>query len=379
MNKKLYIAIAGISMTIGAGLTSCSDSKNDNGGGGSGTDPKDGVAITLQADLMLKSSPTLEFKDADEMNVYAKATRDITGKDLVSGVKAIKKGDKWELTPEVRITEGQNAYIFAAAPYDPSYTNPQEIPVDMAKQVDLLYSGAVVAASYTSHNPKVTMKHALSLVTLNISSEGYTGNGQLSSVAINGDGVFTKGKMDVSTGKITGTSKDPVTVNVSATVQKGGWKTGHPNVWVIPFNTKTSEANLTVTIDGKTYVLAFPEVEMTTGFQYIFHLALTNYGLEFIPGATQSIRLNMVDEGVASPEGHGIVTMTMTSSAFTAPYFTGDDVFGNISWDGGSKSYSPGANVTVPANSKVVVETWNSTGFEIRSLEGVESIDLSQY
>lgn len=378
MNKKLYIALAGISVAAGLTLSSCSDDKNDNGGGKPNDDPNS-VALTLQADLLLKASPTLEFKDADEMNVYAKATRDITGQDLVSGVKAIKKGDKWELTPEVRISKGQNAYIFAVAPYNTAYTNPREIPVDMANQVDLLYSGAVVAASYTSNCPKVTMKHALALVTLNISSEGYSGAGELTSVAINGDGVFTKGKMDVSTGKITGTSKDPVTINTSATIQKGGWKTGHPNVWAIPFNTKTSEANLTVTIDGKTYVLAFPEVEMTTGFQYIFHLALTNYGLEFIPGSTQSIRLNMVDEGVASPEGHGLVEITTSSAAFTAPYFTGDNVFGNISWNGGSKSYSPGATLTVPANSKVTVETWNSTGFEIRSLDGIETIDMTNY
>ena len=61
----------------------------------------------------------------------------------------------------------------------------------------------------------------------------------------------------------------------------------------MPFSTKGGEAYLTATIDGKPYKAIFPEVEMKSGFQYIFRMVLTDYGLEFIPNQTQTISLSV--------------------------------------------------------------------------------------
>ena len=61
---------------------------------------------------------------------------------------------------------------------------------------------------------------------------------------------------------------------------------------------------------------------------------------------------------------------------------TGDNVFGNVIWgDGITESYSTEAEHSYSADGKktVVIETWNSTGFELKNMVNVEEIDLSQY
>lgn len=55
-------------------------------------------------------------------------------------------------------------------------------------------------------------------------------------------------------------------------------------------------------IDGKSYVIDFPEVEMRTGFQYVLHLVLTNTGLVFIPSMTEIVSLNVADDAMEAME-----------------------------------------------------------------------------
>ena len=91
----------------------------------------------------------------------------------------------------------------------------------------------------------------------------------------------------------------------------------------------------------------------------MFHLVPTNTGLVFIPSMTEIVSLNVADDAMEAMEGYGILKFGFTGSTFTFPYFTGDNVFGTI----------------LPASG----ETWNSTGFELNNLEGIESIDISGY
>ena len=81
-------------------------------------------------------------------------------------------------------------------------------------------------------------------------------------------------------------------MSVSKTVDNKGWTDDLPQMWVIPFSTKGKPATLTAVIDGKTYVVGFPEVEMRTGFQYKFRLVLTDTGLVFVPAMTEEVSLN---------------------------------------------------------------------------------------
>lgn len=121
---------------------------------------------------------------------------------------------------------------------------------------------------------------------------------------------------------------------------------------------------------------------MRTGFQYVFHLVLTNTGLVFIPSMTEIVSLNVADDAMEAMEGYGILKFGFTGSTFTFPYFTGDNVFGTIlPASGAGASYAIGGSLDLatPDTKDIVVETWNSTGFELNNLEGIESIDISGY
>lgn len=344
--------------------------------------PSEGdVTVTITTEVLTKANVTTTLGAGDEMNVWAKTYGRLDAPDMVDGVKAVCNGSTWTMTPEVKLSEGKNAFIYAVAPYDASYTDPSAIPVDIADQIDLLYSGSYVPVSYTTHNAKLTMKHALSLASFNISAQGYSGNGSLTSMSISGDKVYTKGTMSVDNGKIAGTAKDACTLTLDKKITSAGWTSELPQLWQIPFSTKVDKAVLTVVIDGKTYETAFPEVEMKSGFQYVFRLVLTDYGLEFIPGAVETISLNIEEDNMTALDGYGVLSIGFSGTEMTIPTFAGDDVFGTISWgDGTADSYAPGTtHLFAGTGSTVVVESWNSTGFEFKELSGIETLDLTNY
>lgn len=345
--------------------------------------PSDGdVIVTITTEILTKANVTTAFTNGDAMNVFPKTYGKIDAPNRVDYVKATLSGATWSMYPEVKISKGENAFIYAVAPYNAAYTDATAIPVDIFQQIDLLYSGSYVPVSYTTHNAKLTMKHALSLVSFNISSQGYSGVGNLTNMKITGDNVYTKGNMSVDNGKIIGTAKDAFTLNVSKSINEAGWNEDLPRMWQIPFSTKINKVNLSLTIDGKVYDVAFPEVEMKSGFQYIFRMVLTDYGIEFIPGAVETISLNQEEDVMSALNGYGVLVIKHSGNGIIAPVFTGDDVFGTITWgDGMSSSYSPNAvhNYSVSGEKDVVIESWNSTGFDFEKLTGIDTIDLTSY
>lgn len=337
------------------------------------------VVITTQVET--KATVVTALGDGDEMNVYAKTYGDIEAPDLVEGVRAVNNGGTWTLEPAVRIAEGGRAFIYAVSPYSAENADPKAVALDVSRQEDVLYSGSFVPVTYTTHTATLNMKHALMLLTFNVLKQGYTGAGQLQSLSVSGEQVYTSGTMDVSSGKIAGTGQDAFVCPFEQTLTAGGWSEDLPRLWAIPFSTQGQEARLTAVIDGKSYKACFPELEMKGGFQYIFRLVMTAHGLQFIPGQVQTVSLNQADDQPEVLEGHGVLTLTHTCTDFTLPLLTGDNVFGTVSWgDGESGSYEVGGQHSFASGSKeTVIESWNSTGFELDALTGIEVIDLSAY
>lgn len=377
MKKIYYVMLAAIAATT----FSCKD-KTDEPTPGPGTnDNPDAVEVTIATTEIETKAAVTEFKASDEMNIFAKTYARIDAPNIIDNVKATYDGSKWTMSPAVKIDQQQkNAFLFAVSPYDASYTDAQKIPVDIAKQVDLMYSGSYVPASLTSPAVKLTMKHALSLLSFNIIPVNFSGAGSLKSIKLEGDIFYTTGTMDVSNGKITKGSTGAVTVNTNANVADGGWKNNIPGVWAIPFNTKAGTVNITFNIDGKEYNLTVPEVEMKQGFQYIFRLVLTNNGLEFDPSKTETISLNVTTDTAQSFEGYGLISLQTGGSALTLPSLFGDNVFGTINTSTKSMPYEPSISLnSVSAGQTIIIESWNSTGVNFDSLEGIDTIDLSQY
>lgn len=342
----------------------------------------DKVEVSITTEIQTKATVTTTFEKDDAMNLYAKAYGRIDAPDMVENITATYTGSSWEIVPAIRLSKEEKSFIYAVSPYVEGVNDLSSIPVDISKQQDILYSGNFVPVTYTTHVAKLTLKHALSLVTFNISSQGYAGNGKLKGISISGEEVYTSGTLNVQTGQVKGTGKENVGLVIDKEITSGGWTSDLPRLWWIPFNTKTKTAVLQVRIDDKEYQVKFPEVEMKGGFQYIFRLVLTDYGIEFIPDQTETISLNQDTDEMGQLEGYGVLRLTHSGQNLLLPTLTGDNIFGNVSWgDGVNESYSVGLShpYTSGTSRQIVIESWNSNGFELKNIEGIDVIDISSY
>ncbi len=374
---KYALLAAGMAM-----LASCGESKDD--GPKENVDPNS-VAITLTTEVFTQANVTTEHKDGDAITVFTKQYNSPEAVDLVAPAKGVMQGANWTMTPEIRLSKGQVGFIYIVSPYDASYTTPKAIPVDLSKQVDLLYSGASVPVSYNSNKAKVTLKHALTLASFNIASDGYTGAGKLTGITVGGTRVYSAGTLDASTGKVTGTDRNTVNASFNANISAEGFKENLPGMWMIPFSTQNaSEADattITFTIDGRSYALELPGADLNTGLQTIYHLVLSNHGLQFIPTRTQQVSLNQNSDSFEKLEGHGIISVTVEGSQWLQPLFSGSEVYGTLVWGNDMATYNGTSTIKFAdaGQHNVVIETWGSTGFEIPTLEGVSEISFVDY
>lgn len=375
--KKIYYLLA---CTLGLMTAGCGS--DDDFAGETAGDNENSVEVNIQTEILTRAQVTTSFKQGDAMNLYAKAYGRLDADDLVRDIQATYDGSAWEINPSIRLQKGGKAFIYAVYPFVDGLSNLSEVPVDITKQTDVLYSGSFVPVTFTTHTAKLTMKHALALASFNISNQGYSGQGEVQQMTLGGDVIYCSGTMNVQTGKVVGKEKNNIEVQVKKTITAQGWKEDLPRIWTIPFTTKASAAILKAKIDGKLYETKFPEVEMKSGYQYIFRMVLTDYGLQFIPDQTETISLNQETDNLEPLEEYGVVKILHNALSFTIPTFMGDQVFGNVIWgDGNSEGYSIGASHDFGsvAPHEIMIESWNSTGFELKNLIGVEKIDISEY
>lgn len=362
-------------------LAACSE--KDNPGG---EDSGNGVEVGIKTEVTLNTKTALiqKLDDGHEMNVWINVASDMGAVLSTDQLHATNTGGTWKLDKTVRIDKGQTAEIYAFYPYTPSATDVKAVPLDVTTQDDVLYSGAATYASYTANVATLNMKHAFSMVAVNVAKEGYAGSGVISRVKLAEPALIaTKGTIDVTSGKITATEYGELAVDVNATIGETGINGLLPGMWVIPFSSKDQDpVKITLTIDGKDYTVDLPEVTMGSGWQYVFHAVLTPHGLVFVPDATEEYSLNKADDTMTGLTGHGVITFMYAGQTFLFPTFTGDNVYGNVkAADGSQANFSIGGsmNLSSGASQQVVVETWNSTGFSIVNIDGIDAIDLSAY
>lgn len=352
--------------------------------------PDGAVSVNILTEIETRSTGAAKtlFNDGDEINVWAKSYGSANASDLVSDIKAVRQNGAWALTPAVYLdpVKVKNAFIYAVSPYSSDFSAvANNIPVDLNKQQDLLYSGSYVPVSYTTYTARLTMKHALSLASFNIFSQDYSGAGHLQSITLSGDSVYVKGKMTVEKGRVNGTEKGELKVAFDKTITSSGWTEELPQIWVIPapFNTKVTKAFITMSIDDKEFTCTVPEVEMKTGFQYIFHLVLTDNGLECIPSQTVAVSLNNDEDAIEPLQDYAVLTITQQGEGdFSSLIVTGDNVFGSVLWgDHTTDSYEEGISHQYATGEQhsVLVETWSSTGFRLKNLKGIQAIDIRKY
>lgn len=381
-----YLFIASLVAGASVALTSCGESKESDPDApvNPGTTPSE-KALKLSTNVLTEATVTTELGEAATMNVFVKTGSSLSSQNFKEGVKATFQNGAWSLSPLVEFNDQvKTLFVYAVSPYKVSGSfDPQRYPVDITEQVDVLYSGNAAAANYSQNitTARLTMKHALAMASFNISKSGYASEGKLTALSVNGQNVFTEGDLDISTGNIIGTNRKAFSVAFDKNIDAAGWKADLPSLWLIPTSTKASDATLSATIDGKTYEVTFPQVDIRGGFQTIFHLILSPNGLVFRPDQIQTVSLNQGTDDPQLAQLYGQLTFKVNAAEFNFPTFTGDNVFGNIVAGSTMLNYAIGGKVllTTGTPTDVIVETWNSTGFSLNSIEGIDEIDISQY
>lgn len=381
MNKNIYLISL---LALGAlSLNSCSSSDEPSP---NPTPDNTGLVLGIKTTVSMNTKTALikELGDGNEMNTFVTLADQYGAEQPTEAIRATHTGGAWKMEKNVGLSAGYTAEVIAAYPYVDGVTNYRQYPIDVTSQVDVLYSGLGAYASSTQTTASLNMKHAMSLLSVNIKKQGYTGEGLITSIRVEHPQLIaTKGHLNAATGDSEKTEFGPVQAAVEGTITEDGIKGALPGLWVIPFSSKDHEAvKAVITIDGKDYNVSLPEVSMATGWQYAFQGVLTANGLAFLPNATEEYQLDMTDNEFYELEGFGAVVFTFTGSEFSLPTFTGVNVFGNVkAEDGTSAEYAVGSTVKLKsaARQTITVETWNSSGFELNSIDGIDVIDLSRY
>ena len=121
---------------------------------------------------------------------------------------------------------------------------------------------------------------------------------------------------------------------------------------------------------------------MKGGYQYLFRVVLTQQGITFLADQTETVSLNNQTDEMKEAPGYGVLRIVHSSASMMVPSFWGDNVYGSIAWGDEqieNYTYNCTHNYLPSKSYEVAIETWNSTGFQLNTLEGIEIIDVSGY
>lgn len=190
------------------------------------------------------------------------------------------------------LLSGTEGKAYAYYPYqsanDFDYT---AIAVNVADQIDWMWSGA--EGPLTDAKPSVgfTLKHAQTAVNVNVvRDDSYTGTGTISALTVTSDGLGATGTLNAQTGEFSdvtgqGTAISiidgafTVTVDDDATLDIDESQKENPYM-LIPASAEVKNFTITATVDTKPYNVSVTMTEaFTPGKVYKINVKITNVGL----------------------------------------------------------------------------------------------------
>lgn len=352
----------------------CSSDKND-------VDVPEPASVQLSISTTIQTRAVMtSFSAGDRMNLYLKKESSVSSEDFVSGVSASLENGNWKIAPAVELKEKESAYLFAFYPYDGNRLTPATVSIDIASQTDYLYSGSAVPVSYSSPEAVLKMQHALSMLAFNISKQRYAGEGKLTSVKVMN--LPVNGTLNVASGVISNLKTGDYTIASDTQIAEEEWTAQLPQMFCLPFTSDGQNIPVVFTIDGREYKTLLPKDEMNAGIKYVFHLVVTDNKIVVLADLTEKISLDKEGNNIQLGE-YGILKITCSGNHVTAPLLSGSGtVSGLIYWgDNTSEPYIPPLNHNYSEKGvyELRLETWGASQLDIESLDGIESIDLSEF
>ncbi|MBQ5718621.1 MAG: fimbrillin family protein [Alistipes sp.] len=348
-------------------------------GGGEGGGKFTEVSFTTEV-LSRAAAPNVltELKSGDRMNIY-KTDKSTINLDVMEVYQATYNGSDWKGTPAITLDGGETAYFFATYPYSAEAVNPLEIPVTVAAQKDVLYSGGAAKATESAPSCTLSMRHAMAVIAFNIKS--YVG-GKLQSIQFDSQQFPLEGTMRITSGRITATEMGPYTQKCDVSLTPKGWANEHPGALVIPYTAGSAGLPVHLTIDGKSYDIDLPSMTFAMAKKYIFTLILSEAGLYLTSDKPEIINLDAAIE-VAPEEQYSHLKMVVNNDSFCAPKLTGTSPYGYIDWgdetveeysaEVGTHSYPGKGTFTVH------VDAWNAETVTMTGVTGLTELNLSKF
>lgn len=232
---------------------------------------KDEVEISklLEVSANIATRSVSDFSENDSIGIFVQKT---DGKiyndcDCSQNAKAIYESGKWTILQNIRIG-ADTGNVFAYYPYSTEVVDYKNIPVKVETQTDYLYSDK---SSVNANQPKASllMKHAMSLVSFQISRNNYPGTGVVSHIEITG--VPGTGMLDISTGDITSGTIKSFSHECNITLSAAP-----VTIDFITIPCSADGVTAVFTVDGKAYTYKFPPSALEKGKTNIYSLSL-NY------------------------------------------------------------------------------------------------------
>lgn len=198
-------------------------------------------------------------------------------------------GKFWAQKKQLEINS--SAAVFAYYPYNSAVTDGTAVPVETASQTDYLYA---VSTPVNQEKPtaELSMKHALSLISIVVKKNDYQKEGKVTKIEI--EGVKTAGTMNISNGLVTPSGNNSSVSQITDIVINDA-KLVRTGIITIPavFD-ETSGVKIKVTVDGLIYAYDVPAShKWEAGYQYIYTLNMSKI---YIPEPETTLDIEFWDK-----------------------------------------------------------------------------------
>jgi hypothetical protein len=134
--------------------------------------------------------------------------------------------------------------------------------------------GNPVNVSKGNHVANITMKHALAVVRVTFVRGTYSGDGIVSKVSFSGGCAASIAALDITNGTLSNFIGQGAAISPAISKKTLSSTSQKADIIVIP--TQETDGKITMTIDGKDYVLEFGDIELHQGEITQFHLTVND-------------------------------------------------------------------------------------------------------
>lgn len=198
---------------------------------------------------------------------------------------ASSSSQTWIPDSEIMLSASK-AVLYSYYPYSSAVTSIQSIPVtaDSSTQTDFMFGTRIQGLYNHSASASITLNHALSAISISLKKGSYTGDGNVTGIAVRSAGISSSATLDATNGELSSFSGEDTWISpvLPAFGLDGTGK--ECNVIVIP-NGRKEQIEIRITIDGEVFPLTTEAVTLTQGSVLSYNVTVNN-GSADISGMT---------------------------------------------------------------------------------------------